>query len=106
MRGEDFTSDSFCADHYDMATGHRHGHTWHVEIYWPAEPFVDARLLREKLTSLTGIWDHRVLEEVGIPESTNYGVARAVSAAIPGLSRVRVSRSGKTPCGCEFFPGA
>ena len=51
MTGEDFTEAEFCADHRDVLTGEPHGHTWHVQVFWPAEPFRDARAYHGWLTN-------------------------------------------------------
>lgn len=95
----DFTETTFDAAHKGEFADQVHGHTWHVRIYWPAEPCCDARDMHDRLTDVLAEWDHTLLD--GKVEPTNYGVCKAVAERIPGLSKVRVWRGGKVPCGAE-----
>ena len=104
MTGEDFTEADFCANHNDVVSGEPHGHTWRVRIYWAAEPFRDARILHAWLTSLLGQWDCKSLEEQGIQPTTNFGLASAIVRLGPQLTRVKVFRGGRVPCGSEARP--
>lgn len=101
MTGEDSTEATFCADHNDVMSGKRHGHTWRVEIFWAAEPFRDARILHAWLTNLLDQWDCKSLEEQGVKPATNFGLASTILRLGPQLTRVRVSRGGRVPCSSE-----
>ncbi|MGN6063802.1 6-carboxytetrahydropterin synthase [Brevundimonas diminuta] len=95
----DFTETTFDAAHKGEFADQVHGHTWHVRIYWPAEACCDARYMHDRLTGVVSEWDHTLLD--GKVEPNNYGVCKAVAERISGLSKIRVWRGGKVPCGAE-----
>lgn len=100
MGGFDFTETVFDAAHKGAFADEVHGHTWHVRIYWPAEPCCDARDMHARLNDVVAAWDHTLLD--GKVEPTNYGVCKAVAERISGLSMVEVWRGGKVPCGARL----
>lgn len=101
MSDLEFTSSSFDASHRGQFADELHGHTWHVRIFWPAEPIIDARLMLQRLNACLSQWDHCILDGKVTP--TNYGVAKAVGARIAGLSMVEVWREGRVPCGARWI---
>lgn len=50
------------ARHVDPHLGEgEHEHTWHITAWWPSKPFRDARMLKEYLGELLGVWEGTLL---------------------------------------------
>ncbi len=101
MAGLEWTEDSFDATHLGPFGDEYHGHTWFVRIWWPAEPLVDVRWMQARLATTLNPWDHHALDGL-IDPPTNYGVALAISKAMPDVVRVDVWRKGRVPCGARW----
>lgn len=100
MTSVEWTEASFEAAHHGPFGDQIHGHTWHVRIFWPSLPQVDARWMLAKLSATIEAWDHTLLDDKVTP--TNYGVAVAIGDAMPDVTQVEVWRGGRQPCGARF----
>lgn len=96
----DWTETTFDAAHKGDFAEQVHGHTWHVRIFWAAEPVRDARFMHARLRQyLEAAFEHRLLDDV-IAEPTNYGVAKALLQLMGNdITVIEVWRGGICPCG-------
>lgn len=103
MIAYDFTTGSFDAAHKGEYAEQFHGHTWHVRIFWPAEPSKDAIFMKARLRQyLEAAFDHRMLDDV-VPDPTNFGVAKALAQLMgDDIKKIVVWRDGHVDCGCEL----
>lgn len=96
----DWTETTFDAAHKGEFAEQVHGHTWHVRIFWAAEPARDARFMHARLRQyLEAAFEHRLLDDV-IADPTNYGVAKALLQLMgDDITVIEVWRGGICPCG-------
>lgn len=101
-RAHDFTETTFDAAHKGEYAEQVHGHTWHVRVFWPADPPRDARFMHAQLRQyIEAAFEHRLLDDICTP--TNYGVAKALARLMgEQIKIIEVWRGGMMPCGARI----